>query len=224
MKIIDRETGQRLKEADPLKRNVDRGLESIENSPMDPPDAYSIPAKEEDAPLHPLLLQLKADHVGMVDVATAFEEGLRKFIEGKYHFSEEVNTAFKDFFNDYDEKVLPLLHLERQVIYPELQKQLLLAGEHSKEDTPKTVVDLLEDDHVKIIQLGALSFNFFGLAARLSDEKSRMFVLDTACGNARELIEVIKLHYFREDNSLFPMVGKYINKDELDGMFKRIKR
>ena len=91
---------------------------------------------------------------------------------------------------------------------------MLASGEHGLDNI--TAVDLMEDDHVKFIQLGCLVFNFLGLAARLPDGHSRYLVLDLAYHNGKELTELLKLHVFREDNTIFPLAQKLLTKEELD--------
>ncbi len=57
-----------------------------------------------------------------------------------------------------------------------------------------------------------------GLAPRLPDEGSRMFVYDVAYSNGRELIEMLRLHIYREDHILFPLAHKLITQDEFTKM------
>ena len=82
----------------------------------------------------------------------------------------------------------------------------------------------MEDDHVKFIQLGALAFNLLGLATRMIDDRSRIFVLDTAYETSRELIELIKLHIYREDETLFPLAQKYISEMEFEELLKEMEK
>ena len=73
----------------------------------------------------------------------------------------------------------------------------------------------MEDDHVKFIQLGTLTFNMLGLASRLGDQRSRAITYDLACHSGTELVELLKLHIFREDNIIFPLAQKYLSEQEL---------
>ena len=59
-----------------------------------------------------------------------------------------------------------------------------------------------------------------GLAARLPDERSRGFVFQTAFNNARELVELIRLHIYREDHVVFPLAQKLISTEELDALMR----
>ena len=134
----------------------------------------------------------------------------------------KINEIFSSFFKYFDTELLPHNSKEEKTLFPVLHKKLLEAGEHSKGDHPLTAIDVMEDDHVKFIQLGALTFNFFGLATRIKDETSRIFILDTAYENGRELIELLKLHIFREDYTLFPLAQKYLTKEEFDAIEKEM--
>ncbi len=91
-------------------------------------------------------------------------------------------------------------------------------GEHSKDDSPITGVDMLEDEHLKSFQHAAVVFNFLGMASRLPDHDSRLVMLDAALEQGKVLIEDLRLHIFREENIAFPQVQQYITKDELDNI------
>jgi hemerythrin-like domain-containing protein len=70
--------------------------------------------------------------------------------------------------------------------------------------------------------LGALTFNLLGLAPRFRDEQSKMFTYDVAFNNGKELIELIRLHVFREDNTMFPLAQKYISAQQFDEIIKEM--
>jgi hemerythrin-like domain-containing protein len=93
---------------------------------------------------------------------------------------------------------------------------MLESGEHStSKENPHTPVDLMEDDHIKLIQLATLSFNLLGLAMRLKDQADIAVTFDLAYNNGKELVELLKLHIYREDNTLFPLAQKLLTKQEL---------
>lgn len=222
MKIVDRETGKRLKEVDPVKANAEKDIEisSEELSPMDPPEAYSNYAKIDidSDKLHDSLILLKKEHEELNQVLDVFEKALREFKELGYVLNNNINDGFKKFFDFYDNHLLPHNRKEEKVLFPILQKALLSNNEHGTGKNPITAVDIMEDDHVKFIQLGSLTFNLLGLAPRFRDEQSKMFTYDVAYNNAIELVELIRLHVFREDNTLFPLAQKYLSAEQ----FKQI--
>lgn len=218
MKIIDKETGARLKEIDPVKGNPEKdiAIQNDELSPMDPPDAYSDYAKIEmdNTQLDESLLLLKKEHEEVIEVLNHFEKVLVQFKELNYELNEEINDGFKKFFDFFDNELLPHNRKEEKTLFPILHKVLLANNEHGTGENPITAVDIMEDDHVKFIQLGALVFNFLGLAPRLRDRQSSIFTYDVAYNNAKELIELIRLHIFREDNTLFPLAQKFISLED----------
>lgn len=215
---------KQLSKSDPVKRNVDKGLEQVEHTPMDPPSAYEQPGKMKvdfenmDKPLQTFV----EEHKIAVLQVESFERALVQFKTSGYKVDQKVNEIFATFFKYFDSELLPHNDKEEKTLFPLLNKRLIEAGEHSTGETKLTAIDVMEDDHVKFIQLGTLSFNFFGLATRIKDQGSRMFVLDTAYETARELIELLKLHIYREDYTLFPLAQKYLSKDEFDAIEKEM--
>ena len=163
------------------------------------------------------------EHEGVLKVITEFEKGIVAYKTNGYKLTKKINESFKKFFKCLDEELLPHNRKEEKVLFPILNKKLIQAGEHSKGAKPVTAIDVMEDDHVKFIQLGALAFNLLGLATRMADVRSRIFVLDTAYETSRELIELMKLHIYREDVTLFPLAQKYISKEEFETLHKEME-
>lgn len=227
MKIVDRETGKRLKEVDPVKAIGEKDIEidNEELSPMDPPDAYSSYAtiELENGELNESLTILKKEHEELAAVLDVFEKSISQFKELGYVLNNEVNDGFKKFFDFFDNHLLPHNRKEEKVLFPVLQKALLSNNEHGTGKNPVTAVDIMEDDHVKFIQLGALTFNLLGLAPRFRDEQSKMFTYDVAYNNAKELIELIRLHVFREDNTLFPLAQKYLSSQQFNQILNEMQ-
>lgn len=219
-KATDKEIKKHLKEEDPILKNaekdVDEGL-----SPMDPPDAYdkkrAIGLNEDE--LEESLKELIHEHKEMEVKLDAFDKALVAFKEGGFYITKEINAAFNDFFVTFDEEVMPHNRKEERGLFPMLQKRLLESGEHSTGDNPHTPVDLMEDDHVKMMQLATLSFNFLGLAMRLRDQEDIAMTFDLAYNNGKELAELLKLHIYREDNTLFPLAQKLLTKQELEELY-----
>jgi hemerythrin-like domain-containing protein len=207
-----------LAKTDPIKRNVEKGLEQVENSPMDPPSAY---ANENSLMMDKEISEksikiFKEEHTLALEVIEKFEIALIQFKENGYRFNTKINEDFKVFFDFLDNNLFPHNNKEEKALFPILHKRLIEAGEHSTGNKPRTAIDVMEDDHVKFIQLGVLTFNFLGLASRLKDDNSRMFVYDTAYENGRELVELLKLHIYREDHVLFPLAQKHLSRADFD--------
>lgn len=221
MKIIDKETGKRLKTTDPVKGNPVKEMEEDEHSPMNPPEAYSEEYKLGSLSIDEMpaiIQQFDREHKVCKQKVELFEKALSAFKEYGYELNEDINKAFGEFFQFFDNNIIAHNQKEEKILFGELHKKLVESGEHSGDAIPKTSIDLMEDDHIKFIQLGALTFNLLGLAARLGDQKSRMFTYDVAYQNGRELIEMLMLHIFREDNTLFPLAKKLISEERFKEM------
>ena len=213
---------KQLKDTDPLHRHAEKQSEREEFSPMNPPDAYAPPVFEElvydDA--HPFLKDLLDDHRAITDSLVSFEGALLRIQEEG--IPPHVNQELSEFFQFLDERIVAHHWKEEKILHPLLQDRLLAAGEHSQGPTPKTAVDMMEDDHLKSMQLAAVTFNFFGLAGRLPDLDSRAIVLDVALEQAKAMIEMLRLHIFREDHIVYPLAAKHITPDELGEMAQRL--
>lgn len=235
MQIIDTRTGKRigkeerafkrkLKEEDPIVRNVEKDTGVAEMSPMDPPGAYeaNVPEAEEVVVNHPLLKRYMAEHENVKRVLDKFEKAMVDYREADFTLNDEINDGLREFFQFFEDELLDHNRREEHQLFPLLQKRLVESGERSNstDGHPTTAIDLMEDDHVKFIQLGALAFNLLGLAAHLPDARSRSYTYQVAFSNARELIELIRLHIYREDHVLFPMAQKLITKEEMDAMMR----
>jgi len=189
-----------------------------ELSPMDPPDGY-MPPSVEDVPyeeMHVFLQKLIDEHKDISKELNNFEETLLSIQENG--IEKETNSKLSDFFQYIDNHSLPHHQREEKVLFPLLAERLIEKGEHSQGPTPTTAVDMLEDDHIKSMQLAATVFNLFALSGRLPDHDSRLVVLDIALEQSKALVELLRLHIFREDSIVFPIAHKHISKEEFDSM------
>ena len=213
---------KQLRDIDPLKRMAERQSDQEEFSPMDPPDAYAPPGLDAVPyeAMHPFLRQLMDDHKTVTEELDALEDLLVRLRQEGVR--RDVNQRLSHFFRFLDEEIVRHQVKEEKILFPLLQQRLLDHGEHSHGPVPKTAVDMLEDDHIKVMQLAAVTFNFFGLAPRLPDPASRALVLDAALEQGKTLIELLRLHIFREDNIVFPLAHKHVTSDELDAMAHQV--
>jgi hemerythrin-like domain-containing protein len=234
MKIIDRETGKRegknlektssekikLNEVDPIIRNAEKG-EFNEYSPMDPPDAYdkdrAIGVNYDD--LHVSLQALYDEHKTAVNICADFEKALNSFKEGGYCITKEINDDFNTFFVYFDEEIIPHNKKEEKGLFLALHRRMLDSGEHSEGESPHTPIDLMEQDHIKLLQLATLTFNFLGLAMRLKTPESAAVTLDLAYNKGKELAELLQLHIYRENNIIFPIAQKILTEEELNQFY-----
>lgn len=205
-----------MNKVDHLKRMVEKESGKPEYSPMDPPDAYK-PPKLDQVPYeqqHPVIQKLSDEHKAALERINKFEDVIQS-IQGQ-GIDKDAVAGITEFFHFFDHKILEHNQKEDKALFPFLQKRLLELGEHSESASKVTAVDMMQADHIKALQLAAVSFNVLGLASRLPDAKSRLVALDVAIEQSRALIELLKLHIFREENIVFPLAHKFMKKEEFD--------
>jgi len=211
-----------LKRIDPLRKQAERGLGSGTGlSPMDPPDAYAPPSVEPvpAEALHPFLRKFRDEHVPFMEELNAFEAAILSIQKTAY--TRESDAKLRRFFQFFDHEFIPHSRREEATLFPLLRERLMASGEHGGGSGPTTAADVMEDEHAKAMQLGAVVVNFLGLVFRLPDEKSGMIVLDAALEQGKNLVELLRLHVFREDNVVFSLAHRLISTAEFDEMQSR---
>ncbi|MCC6722579.1 MAG: hemerythrin domain-containing protein [Bacteroidia bacterium] len=210
-------------ETDYLKRNVEKDTDGKpEYSPMDPPDAYRPPNMEKvDYDLLPAFLKhLTDEHKLIMSELEKFEATLIEI--RKEGVSKERNGKLGEFFKFLDE-IIVLHHLkEERVLFPVLHDRLIDIGEKSQGDVPETAIDMLENDHIKTMQLTTLAFSLMGISSRLTDVSSRALLIDTSIEQSNLLIELLRLHIFREENVVLPLAVKHLNENDFQLMNDRL--
>ncbi|MCH8941639.1 MAG: hemerythrin domain-containing protein [Bacteroidetes bacterium] len=205
---------------DPIKRFVEKDTDVEEMSPMDPPEAFAPstvePVAYED--MHPILQKLMDEHKVFVKVLDNFESALTEWKQNKWIFNDNINKNFKELFSFLDNNTPEHNKKEEKQLFPLLHKKLLETGEHSTGDIPKTGVDIMEAEHIQVAQLGALCLNFLGLGSRMQDKTSRELTFEYAYSQGKEIVEIMRLHIYREDETLFPLAMKLISKDEFENL------
>ncbi len=210
---------RKLNQVDPLRKQPEKGLDDGQDlSPMDPPDAYAPPslAPVAAAEMHPFLRKFRDEHVPFMEELNAFEETILSI--QKTGFTKGSDAKLRHFFHFFDQEFTPHSRREEATLFPLLHERLIADGEHSKGEVPTTAIDLMEDEHAKAMQLAAVVLNFLGLAFRLPDERSRLIVLDAALEQGKNLVELLRLHIFREDNVVFSLAHRLISRAEFDQM------
>ncbi len=187
-----------------------------EMSPFSPPSAYDAPKEEEVAyeDMHPFLQQLIDEHKEYSKKLEMFEETIMMIEGGR--IDKEIDARLREFFAYIDKEVIPHNREEEKALFPAISKSMLKEGRYSKGGDEKfNVIDVLEDEHVKIIQMVSVTFNIFALFVRIPDERSRIMILDVALNQAKELLELLKLHIYREDTIIFSYANRHLSMDEL---------
>jgi len=188
---------------------------------MDPPDAYAPPSVEPVPAelLHPFLRKFMDEHVPFMRELNAFEEAILSIQTAGY--TREADARLRHFFDFFDREFSPHHRREEAILFPLLHERLIADGEHGKGGVPTTAIDVMEDEHAKAMQLAAVVVNFLGLVFRLPDERSGMIVLDAALEQGKNLVELLRLHVFREDNVVFSLAHRLISRAEFDEMQSR---
>ena len=211
-----------LNRIDPLRKQAERGLDGGQGlSPMDPPDAYAPPSVEpvHAADMHPFLRKFMDEHVPFMEELNAFEAAIVSIQKAGY--TREADAKLRHFFHFFDHEFSPHHRREEATLFPLLHERLIASGEHGNGEDPATATDLMQDEHAKALQLAAVVVNFLGLVFRLPDERSGMIVLDAALEQGKDLVELLRLHIFREDNVVFALAHRLISTAEFDQMQAR---
>ena len=198
---------------EPLKRSVEKNEGEKIYSPFDPPEEPLAKESISYENMHPLLQAFMDEHQEIRGRVQKFEHALQEL--RKNGFTKEIQAAIRDFFECFDQKIIPHTKREEKFLFLSLHKRLIEIGEHSPGESLQTGVTVLEEEHTSIIQMGALIFNFFGLSSRLKDQEARLQVLDLAIEKAQQLIEILRFHSLREDTVLFPLAQKHLKSHEL---------
>lgn len=202
-----------------IQRYVENGLEGTAlSSPMDPPQAFhlegieKVPYAEMADPLRSLI----DEHRAYVAVLDGLETALIDLKNRHWAMDEGLSKGFREFFHFIDEETVRHNAKEEKALFPILRKKLIAVGECSPGDKPSTAIDIMEDDHAKVMQSGCLVFNLLGIAARLKDAESRNTVFQIAYDQGREIIETMRLHIFKENEVLFPRAQKLLSANEME--------
>jgi len=186
-------------------------------SPYSPPEAYNPPKVDEEVPyenMHPFLQSLRDEHDAFTKELSKFEETLDMMQNGKV--DREIDKRLQAFFEYFDEEIREHNLKEEKVFFPLVSDMMDKDGNHSKGKDDFNAIDILEDEHIKFIQMTAIVFNFFALFSRIPDEKSRIIILDAAIAESRALVELLKVHIFREDNIVFIYAHNNLSKEDFE--------
>ena len=207
-----------LQQIDPLTKQPEIGAPDMGMSPMDPPEAYSPPAVDGVAigDMHPFLRELCEEHAALSHVLGVVEESLKTIKETG--FTAEVEAALLGFCQVVEYDFVPHSRQEEIALFPLLHDRLIADGEHGTGKDPMTPVDIMLADHLKVIQFSAVVDSLVKLASRLVDENSALVLRDAAVRHTKNLVALLRLHMFREENILFTSAHRLISGPELDRM------
>ncbi len=209
-----------LKIVDPVDRQPEHGVTSAGLSPMDPPDAFQPPSLESVAAeeLHPFLRRLRVEHIPLLQELDRVEEAIRTAREAG--FDAEIDRVMMRFFGFFDGEVVPHFRREEAGLFALLRQRLISSGEHSRGRVATTAVDVMLADHLAAVQFAAVSLNLIRLGSVLPDERSAAMTISAGLREAEKLVELLRLHVFREDNIVFAAAHRLISAAELDEIAK----
>jgi iron-sulfur cluster repair protein YtfE (RIC family) len=122
------------------------------------------------------------------------------------------------FFDYFDADVIAHNRREEQELFPILRQRMLERGEHSTAPNPITPVSVLEGEHTQTAQVSTVARSFCALVRHLDDPASRQIVLSVALERCDALIEMMRLHVFREDRIVFVLAQEFLSADELSAL------
>ena len=213
------------KKTDYIKRFVEKDTGSNPTySPMDPPDAYKPqgvePVLYEE--LHPVLQLFMDEHKATLKKNEELEATLIEI--RKEGITRERNKKLGEFFGFMDDKIVLHNLKEERVLFPLIHDRMIDNGEHGTGPIPDTAVDMLENDHIKMMELATLTFSLLGITSRIVDPVSNALLLDTAIEQGLSLVELLRLHVFREDNVVFPLAHKYLTAGDYEKIAHQMKK
>lgn len=138
--------------------------------------------------------------------------------------SRERNSKLGEFFEFLDDKIVMHNLKEERVLFPFIHDRMIDNGEHGTGTVPDTAVDMLENDHIKMMELATLTFSLMGITSRITDPVSKALLLDTAVEQGLSLVELLRLHIFREDNVVFPLAHKYLTGEDYKEITKQMDK
>lgn len=214
---------------DKIKRIVEKISKDDGLSPMSPPDYTNPPSKINEVPFDKLpssIQKLINEHKEVLQYLNDFETSMQGFHNSNYNYSAELSKQLSKFFEFIDKHLFPHHQKEEKILFPVLEKYLVKSGEHSKYMTNgsyETSVDLMEDDHLKFIQVTSIVFNLLGVFVRIPDATSRHIIADLIYYKSMEMIELLRTHIYQEEHIIFPQCVKYFSDEEFQQINTKIK-
>lgn len=213
------------KNPDYIKRFVEKDAgEDPVYSPMAPPEAYQ-PQGVEAVPydeLHIAFRMMIDEHQATRDKLDEFEKTLLEIRQEG--ISKGRSSSLGSFFRFLDNNIVPHNLKEERILFPYIHDRMIENGECGIGPTPETAIDLLEHDHIKMMEMATLTFSLMGISSRLTDVVSHALLMDTAIEQGLALIELLRLHIFREENVAFPMAHKYLTDGDYEEITRKFKK
>lgn len=209
-----------LQSIDPLKKQSEVSASDMGAglSPMSPPDYNQPPSafSVDFDNLHPFIKSLMDEHKELLTQIESFKKVLSD-IKFKRKIENIDINPIKSFLEFFHEEFISHNKKEEQHLFRILDKKLIEAGEHSSGNGQVfTGIKILEDDHIQAIRQGAVLNTLFNLYSSFSDSASMRLVFNEITKNCDELISLLEIHIFREDEIIFGQAQALLSNEELD--------
>ncbi len=215
-----------LQQIDPVKKQaevsaIDRGSQY---SPLSPPDALTPPSNVKVLydNLHPYLKLLVDDHNRLKIEMDKFQLVLLDLSASRDVLGKNAQ-AVKSFFDIFMTEFIQHNQQEEKILFPILAKRFLEVGEHSKAARPITPIDILKNEHIEAMQVGAEARCTWALIHQIIDPSSQTILLGNFLRKSHTLLEMMRLHIFREDDIVFSLAQKHLTPGQLDEMLESSK-
>jgi len=212
-----------LQTIDPVKKQgevsaTDRGASF---SPMSPPEAHAPPGaiKIDYHSFHPYLKIFVDEHTALKARMDEFQKILRDLSLGEdisLPTDKKVRSFYKDFHRDFH------VHnrREEEVLFPVLRTCFLEIGEHSKTARPITPINVMIDEHQEAFKVATEAVCAWELLAQLFDPPSRTILLKAFIRKSNTLLEMMRLHIYREDDIIFSLAQRHLSQKILDQLLE----
>jgi len=186
----------------------------FDSNAVSEPEVKTIIDEIDYEDMHPFLQELIDEHDVYTKELNAFEEAIAMIESGKV--DKEIDNKLRQFFSYFDEQIVSYDQEGEKYLFARVSKKMT-------ENENVTILGSLETDHMKSIQMAAVTFNMLALFSRIPDENSRFIILDMALKQAKELLELLRVHIYREDTMIFPYAQRNFTDEELTEIQERSK-
>ena len=216
-----------LNKQDKLKKQQSVSVSDMGSdlSPMDPPDTYNPPSRcEVDLnTVHPAIKLLFEEHEELTRYLESFQKTLNGIAKER-SFTPKLASEVKEFIHFFEREFHLHNKKEEQLLFRLIDQRLIEKGECGIDQMtgkPFTGIKVLEDDHLEAVKLATKLFYSFELLMSVNHPQSRSIILSQFLNSGHQLIELVKLHIFREDNIIFGQAVELLSDSEFDQVLKQ---
>lgn len=146
--------------------------------------------------MHAIVQGFQDTHKTIVEELSGLEQILTKLQEQGP--DKAANEALGKFFKFFDSYVLPHNREQEDLVFEFLEAHAEPPAEDADPDA-MTVIEILREEHTHLIRMGAVMFNFFGVAGHLPDQASQRVIIEAGIRQGETLVDMFRMHIYRED-------------------------